>query len=580
MKMFGRQMTVVLLSLVFISSSLVEAQESGQDAAQKASDQKKTQEDKKEAVKKATATGFVYVDVNNDGKYNEGDIPQPGVYVSNGTEIVATNSKGRYDIEVDDDSIIFLIKPRGRRTKLDKNKIPRFYYIHKPKGSPESKYPGVKPTGKLPESIDFPLYKQDEPDKFEAIMFGDPQARNLKEIGYVANDVVKELIGSKAAFGVTLGDILFDDLSLFPAQNQTVGMIGIPWYNVIGNHDINLDAKSRKHVNETFERVYGPSYYSFNYGQVHFVVLDNIDWIVPLEGENTKARYAGGFGKAQLAWLKKDLSLIDENQMVVLLMHIPIHGCSDAQELYRLIEKRPLCISMSGHTHYHAHRFLKKEDGWRGEKPHHHIINVTVSGSWWSGQKDERGIPHATMSDGAPNGYSILSFDGKNYQLDFKAAGRSKLYQMEITVDDEIEVSKLAETKVHVNVFNGSEKSKVEMRIDNSGDWRLLTKKNGIDPRFRKTYEKELKVQPLIDPALTKPKISTHMWNGSLPTTLKPGHHLLTIRSTDMHGRVYKSNKIIRVFKAKADSDAKTESKNKLESKAKPETKAKQQARR
>ncbi len=548
--MSGRILSAIFLAAVILSSGL--AQESRELDKQKKERAKvvKQESDNKttENKKTETATGIVYVDVNEDAKYNEGDILQPGVLVSNGTDIVQTNAKGRYEIEVEDDSIIFIIKPRGRRTVLDKNKIPKFYYIHKPDGSPKQKFPGVKPTGKLPESIDFPLYKQDEPDKFEAVMFADPQSRNMKELGYVANDVVKELIGTKAAFGVTLGDILFDDLNMFPAQNRTIGMAGIPWYNVIGNHDINFDAKSRKHVNETFESVYGPSYYSFNYGQVHFVVLDNIDWIVPKKGERGKPRYAGGFGKQQLEWLKKDLSLIDENQMVVLLMHIPITGCSDAQELYRLIEKRPLCISMSGHTHYHAHRFLKKADGWRGEKPHHHIINVTVSGSWWSGQKDERGIPHTTMADGAPNGYSILSFDGDNYQLDFKAAGRSKLYQMEITVDDEIEVSKLSETKVHVNVFNGSEKSKVEMRIDNADQWRLLNKKNQVDPRYQKTYDKELKVQPLIEPALAKPKVSTHIWNGRLPSNLKPGHHLLTIRTTDLHGRVFQSNKIIRVY--------------------------------
>ena len=290
-----------------------------------------------EESKKETATGVVFVDLDNDGKFSEGDIPQPGVHVSNGIDIVATDRNGRYSIEVDDDSIVFVIKPRGRRTAVDKKKLPRFYYIHKPKGSPKSKFEGVKPTGKLPESIDFPLYQQDEPEKFETIIFADPQARNIKEIDYIARDVVKDLVGSKAAFGVTLGDILFDDLSLYGAHNQNIAMIGIPWHNVIGNHDLNLDATSRKTVNETFERVFGPTYYSFNYGQVHFVVLDNIDWVVPRPAAAGRPHYKGSFGKQQLDWLKKDLELIDEKQMVVLLMHIPIVGCDDAKDLYKLI---------------------------------------------------------------------------------------------------------------------------------------------------------------------------------------------------------------------------------------------------
>ena len=52
--------------------------------------------------------------------------------------------------------------------------------------------------------------------------------------------------------------------------NRSIALLGIPWYNVIGNHDINKEAKNRKNVNETFERIYGPSYYSFDHGPSDF----------------------------------------------------------------------------------------------------------------------------------------------------------------------------------------------------------------------------------------------------------------------------------------------------------------------
>ena len=38
------------------------------------------------------------------------------------------------------------------------------------------------------------------------------------------------------------------------------------------------------------------------------------------------------------------------------------------------------------------------------------------------GAPDERGIPHTTMRDGAPNGYSIFTFDGHKYDIEFRAA--------------------------------------------------------------------------------------------------------------------------------------------------------------
>ena len=178
---------------------------------------------------------------------------------SNGKQIVLTDQLGRYQLPVEADSAIFVIKPSGFRTSLDDNNLPQFYYLHKPDGSPKLKYPGVAPTGPLPQSIDFPLYEQTEPEAFKILLFGDPQPRNNLEVDYISQDVVSELIGDTSAFGVTLGDIAFDNLKTFKSLNQSIAMIGIPWYNVLGNHDLNLDAKTRKNINETFEATYGPS---------------------------------------------------------------------------------------------------------------------------------------------------------------------------------------------------------------------------------------------------------------------------------------------------------------------------------
>ena len=93
------------------------------------------------------------------------------VRVSNGREIVCTDENGLYQLPVTNDTILFVIKPQGWRTPLSKTLTPEFYYIHKPKGSPKSKYPGVKPTGPLPASVDFPLYPQKEPAQFQGHFF-------------------------------------------------------------------------------------------------------------------------------------------------------------------------------------------------------------------------------------------------------------------------------------------------------------------------------------------------------------------------------------------------------------------------
>lgn len=227
----------------------------------------------------STATGTVFIDANGNHMMDSGEQPLAGVGVSNGREVVATDAEGKYALAVDDDTTIFVIKPTGYRTIIDELNLSRFYYTHKPNGSPELDFPGVEPTGPLPAKIDFPLSVAEEPSSFDVLFFGDPQPRNQKEIDYIAHDVVEELIGADVAFGVTLGDILFDDLSLFDSYNRTLGKIGVPWYNVIGNHDINFASETDELSDETYERVYGPAYYSFNYGGVHFLVVDDIHWL-------------------------------------------------------------------------------------------------------------------------------------------------------------------------------------------------------------------------------------------------------------------------------------------------------------
>jgi len=505
-------------------------------------------------AKGEVATGVVFHDTNGNSRLDPQDFPIKGVRVSNGLAIVKTDEAGRYQLPITNDSPIFVIKPSGFRTKISDLQLPQFYYMHKKHGSPDLRYPGIEPTGELPDSIDFPLSGQLEPSKFEVILFGDTQARNLKEVDYIAKDVVSELVGRRSAFGVTLGDIVFDDLDLFQPHNAAVALVGIPWYNVIGNHDINFDAQTREHANETFERHYGPSWYSFDYGQVHFVVMDNINWIVE---ENGSSRYVGGFGDRQLAFLENDLALIPENQMVVLLMHIPLNEVEDREQLYRLIENRPLSLSISGHTHFQEHRFIDREDGWRGPQPHHHVVNVTVSGSWWSGNRDERGIPHTTMRDGAPNGFSLLTFDGNRYQLDFRAAGRSADYQMNIVTTNQaaegrevnapLVAGELTEAQIWVNVFNGSPKCQVEVQVDDTSDWQKLDRVVEPDPLFVQTWNREQQVVPVIEPKLSKPIPSSHLWRGAMPHDLAAGTHLIRARWTDYNGKVTTAFQVIRI---------------------------------
>lgn len=492
---------------------------------------------------------MVFNDRNKNGKRDIAEDGIPGVRVSNQREIATTDADGKWELPCGNDTVFFVIKPRGWMTPVNEDKLPRFYYVHKPAGSPKQKYAGVAPTGALPLSIEFPLFEQKEPDKFRSVFFADPQPRDIKEIEYIGHDVVEELVGIDAAFGVTLGDILFDDLSIFPQLNQTVALIGLPWYNVLGNHDMNYDSPDDIHSDETFESFYGPNYYSFDYGPVHFVVLDDVVWkgaIMPDGKKADSSNYGAGLGKTQIEFVKNDLAGVPDEKLVVFMMHIPLTDVEDREDLFRLIEPRKYTMSVCGHTHTQEHRFIKKENGWRGAEPHHHVVNVTVSGSWWSGAPDERGIPHTTMRDGAPNGYSIVTFDGARASFEYKAAARPADYQMEIDAPEEVALGQVAGTEIVVNVFAGSEHSKVEMRLNGTGDWKPMEPTVRNDPNYVRTVQTDTKF-PHSGRKLPKVTPSTHLWHANLPPVAKPGEQRIDIRTIDIFGQTYTASRVIRV---------------------------------
>ena len=207
--------------------------------------------------------------------------------------------------------------------------LPQFYYIHRPNGSPEGlRFAGIDPTGPLPEIVDFPLLKQSEPERFEVVLFADPQPQSSVELDYVRDDVIAELIGTSARFGMTLGDIMFDDLSLFPRYISIVGQIGIPWYNVPGNHELNFEAEDDRHSLETFKRYFGPPYYSFEVGDAVFYVLDNIEYRGSGQSDPGDYRGNGGYeariGRRQLRWLERDLAHVPQEKLIFLAMHAPL----------------------------------------------------------------------------------------------------------------------------------------------------------------------------------------------------------------------------------------------------------------
>ncbi|RMF75390.1 MAG: metallophosphoesterase [Planctomycetota bacterium] len=489
------------------------------------------------------ARGVVFDDRNHNGLRDDGEPGIAGVAVSNGEQVVLTDDDGRYELSVDDDTIVFVCKPSGWMTPVSPLGLPRFYYVHKPAGSPKLRFAGVAPTGELPDSVDFALYQREEPRAFHMVAFGDSQPASIQDVHYYMNDIVAEVAGVDAKFGVSLGDLVGNNLALFEPLNEVNGTIGLPWYYVIGNHDLNFDAADDARSDETFERVYGPTYYSFDYADVHFVVLDNVHWTGPRDGE--RGRYVGLFGARQLAWMENDLKHVPREKLVVCMFHIPLASVDDRDAFLDVLGDRPRQLSLAAHWHRQGH--VDVSGGRSASSPaHHHFVVGTTSGSWWRGAPDEYGLPHTQMSDGTPNGWLLVRFDGDEYSWRYKAARRPWDFQMSVFAPDVVSPEHCAETQVFVNFFAGSDRARVEMRI---GDrpWRPLEKVAAPDPFYVATREREQKAATPGVRVSPEPRDSTHLWRAKLGESLTPGAYAIEVRATDMFGQTYTARRVMRV---------------------------------
>lgn len=501
----------------------------------------------------STAKGYVYEDANRNGKKELKEKGVAGVSVSNGADVVQTDNKGYYELSVGNDNILFVIKPSGYRVPVNELNQPTYYYIHKPLGSPVSfKYRGSDPTGKLPKSVDFSLIPYDEPSTFTALIFGDPQAYNLEEVNYFAKGIVAELKGIKnIGFGLSLGDLVGDDLGLHSPYIKAVSNVGVPWYNLLGNHDMNYDAPTDSLADETYEKNFGPANYSFNYGNAHFIVLDDILYPDPRDGKS----YWGGFRKDQLDFVENDLKFVGKDKLIVLAFHIPllIEGDDpfrkeDRQRLFDILKDYPNTLSISAHTHLQRHNFYNKEDGWNQEKPHHEYNAGTTSGDWYSGEFNEQGVPASTMRDGTPKGYAFLTIDNNKYKIDYKVAGKPKEYQVQIFSPKVVARGRNTSAEVFANFFMGAEGDKVEYSI-NEGKWSPMIYVKDTDPSYLSKVQKwDLTDQLMRGRRPSNAVESTHLWRGSIPArTLSVGLHKIKVRATDMFGNVFTEEQSFKV---------------------------------
>jgi 3',5'-cyclic AMP phosphodiesterase CpdA len=507
------------------------------------------------------ARGSVYLDRNGNLRRDPDEPGVPEVSVSNGLDVVRTAADGGYQIPLPEGSILFISKPPQYDIPVDESQLPRFFYRHYPEGSAavaQWVYPVIEPTGPLPERIDFALIESDDAANpyFRALVFADPQAGTEDQEDMFREDIIAELIGNPydARFGVTVGDVVNDNLNLYPRHKAIMASIGIPQWYLPGNHDLNFESPDDTHSLETYKRHFGPPDYSFTYGNVHFIALDNVDY----DGSG----YVGRLSERQLAWIENDLRHVPRSRLIVIATHIPLITEAGTGATINTVNFDQLVTLLQGFERVYGIAGHDTSNSWKVNVDHRHgffgysFVAHTLAearGSGWnSGPRDERGVRAATMQDGNPNGYYVMTFDGDRVQPRFVPASGNPVQNMRFTlepplgdqsllgsvadlIDQPLAINRgpdLPGRKLVVNVFDGGERDDVRLSL-NGAPAEPLRKVLRTDPYMEQQFAR---YQNTLD-QFPEPVVSSHIWEYDLPSPLPPGRYAVQVTSLDEFGQ-------------------------------------------
>lgn len=398
---------------------------------------------KRDARKKSF--GRIYINIVEDidfkpdagttvyGIVSSAGVGVENVVVSDGAEVTVTNEKGIYQLKSAKKwGYVFISVPSGYEVP-SVGVLPQFHRA-------------LKNSADVVERADFKLEKVDGQDSYKIFMLGDMHLANrtgdLGQFAQFTSDLTDYMTRHKGEkmYALTLGDMTWDlywysNSYYFPQYLNTVNsqIKNLQIFHTMGNHDNDFQTRSDYDAAVKYVDQICPTYYSFNIGKVHYVVMDDIDCS---SYDGTESRnYVKSLSAEQLDWLAKDLSHVDKTTPVVVAMHAQVfypttsgfkidHDPVNTLRLFDILDGYTVRF-VTGHTHklfnvtpdapiVDGHNFREYNSG-------------SVCASWWWSGNLTPGIHIGT--DGTPGGYGIWDVTGTDFQCLYKSTGWPEEYQ-------------------------------------------------------------------------------------------------------------------------------------------------------
>ncbi|MBR3547109.1 MAG: calcineurin-like phosphoesterase C-terminal domain-containing protein [Bacteroidaceae bacterium] len=499
----------------------------------------------------------------------------PNVVVSDGYELTKTNQAGYYELRsLKQNGYVFYTLPSGYEPEVKNGFYPMFWA------------PLTEDTNTR-EEHNFQLKKVKNKNHYMVAGADSHLAARMNDLTQFRNGFLESLkreikkAGKTPIYSTILGDLAWD--TYWYKNNygpkhlmQTLTDEGYPiiLFPVIGNHDNNGAIPAGKDCDflssGMFRKVICPNYYSYNLGEVHYVVLDDIYY----KNTETGGKYNKGIvgsrnydayiTPTQFNWLRKDLEQVDKETPIIVGVHIPVwnlrqntfevfpsltsHNNENSSEaLCELLKDFKQVLIISGHTHYNYHAHPEAY-------PNIHENNIAaICATWWTtGELSGRHI----CKDGSPGGYELFTIRGKDIKWQYHSTEKNgdvqfrlydmnkvkEFYQTDETMkailkkyDNRLDYGSIGDNLILLNVFNYDT------------DWKIEVKENGISlPIKRVTTE-----DPLHTLAYDVPKFKADGVYGTGSAAGKTSHIFfiqastatedVNVRVTDSFGQVYTS---------------------------------------
>jgi len=442
------------------------------------------------------------------GHVRGGSRPLAGVCVSDGYRIVRTEPDGRYQVDVDENSgrFIFISVPRGFWTDE--------FYVPVTKARQQT-------------SVDFTLEPVAQSERFDFVFLTDMHLEGGNTSIAKFDASLREIDGldPRPAFLLLQGDICLQAKGVGDRYQECLKRVRIPMRNGAGNHEMIL-AESNPRAD--FERRFGPTYYSFNWAQLHCIVLDGNK---PIPGRTGWQAVHGAVEGRELAWLKADLATQPAGKLIVVGVHIPIVSTypnrrqtspanapywemTNAGKLTDLLARHHVRLVLQGHMHENERETVGGVE---------YVESISICGSWWKhGEGFERGV------DNSPRGYRIISIDGNRLTHRYQSSAESRVAERGEFVGLSKPIAPSPTTSFRLNCYDAPNKSTVEARID-AGPWQPMQHWAAPSP---------------ATPGLTMPH--HYRWTTST-ARLRPGPHTISARVTFPDKRVVKVTQVFSV---------------------------------